>query len=126
MPWDRTEQGGFTSGEPWLPLSPQNHARAVAVQEADAASLLHFTRKLLALRRETPALRTGDLVECKTQGTLLSFARIGGGERVDCLFNLGSAAVALPQPAGGEVLLSVNGADHRTLPGHGALWVIEA
>lgn len=123
MPWDESPQGGFTAGEPWLPLSPRNHARAVSVQQDDAASLLHFTRRLLALRKETPVLRLGELVDCSAKGILLSFTRSEKGERVDCLFNLGAEPVALPRPLQGEVLLSVNGGDHRKLPGYGALWV---
>ena len=126
MPWDENTQGGFTAGEPWLPLSPRNCARAVSAQEADPASLLNFTRKLLALRRETQTLRTGDLENCKADGALLSFARIEGRERIDCLFNLGTEAVALPRPAQRKVLLSVNGATSTLMPGYGALWLNQA
>jgi alpha-glucosidase len=123
MPWDGGPQGGFTTGTPWLPLSPQNHARAVSIEEGDPGSLLHFTRHLLALRAKTPELRTGDLADCTAQGALLSFTRTLGEQRIACLFNLGTEPVDLPHPATGEVILTVNGADPGTLPGYGALWV---
>jgi len=60
-PWQaQGSEGGFTSGTPWLPLGSKNHARAADRQEADPASLLHFTRGLLALRKAHPALRIGE------------------------------------------------------------------
>jgi alpha-glucosidase len=123
MPWDESAQGGFTTGEPWLPLSPRNLERAVSVEETDPASLLHFTRKLLALRREMPALRLGDLEDCTAKGALLSFTRTQGSGRIRCLFNLGPEPVKLPKPIEDEVLLAVNGAGHGSLPGYGALWM---
>ncbi|MDR1710572.1 MAG: alpha-amylase [Propionibacteriaceae bacterium] len=48
MRW--TPDGGFTTGEPWLPLGPDPSLN-VASQDADPDSMLSFTRDLLALRR---------------------------------------------------------------------------
>ncbi|HSC51636.1 MAG TPA: alpha-amylase family glycosyl hydrolase, partial [Gaiellaceae bacterium] len=51
MQWDASPTGGFTTGEPWLPLvDPQ--ARNVEAQRGDADSLLELYRRLLALRDE--------------------------------------------------------------------------
>ncbi|WP_454796748.1 alpha-amylase family glycosyl hydrolase [Novosphingobium lindaniclasticum] len=123
LPWDDAPLGGFTGGEPWLPLSAENLARAVSVQEADPASLLHFTRKVLALRNASRALHHGTLAECTADGALLSFDRVEGGERVRCLFNLSADPIAFPLPAEGEVLLAVNGATKAGLPAYAALWL---
>ncbi|WP_395393839.1 alpha-amylase family glycosyl hydrolase [Novosphingobium sp. BL-8A] len=123
FPWEDTAQGGFTSGQPWLPLSAQNLSRAVAVQEADGASLLHFTRHVLSLRKAIPALHHGDLVDCTADGDLLSFERDAGTARVRCLFNLSPEPIDLPEPVEGMIVLSVNGADHDRLPAYGALWL---
>ena len=49
MQWDPTGSGGFTTGEPWLPLvDPQR--RSVKSQRSDAGSLLSLYRRLIALR----------------------------------------------------------------------------
>jgi alpha-glucosidase len=50
MQWDGTTNGGFTTGEPWLPVVDPG-ARNVADQRDDPESLLAFTRALIALRR---------------------------------------------------------------------------
>src|SRR5215212_11925476 len=56
MPWDERAQGGFTTGEPWLPLGADVETVNVAAQATDPRSILSLTRALLALRRAEPAL----------------------------------------------------------------------
>jgi alpha-glucosidase len=51
MQWDASPTGGFTTGEPWLPLVDPEE-RNVEAQRADPDSLLHFYRGLIAQRRE--------------------------------------------------------------------------
>jgi alpha-glucosidase len=51
MQWDASPGGGFSTGEPWLPLvDPQR--RSVAAQRDDPESMLSLVRALIALRRE--------------------------------------------------------------------------
>jgi len=63
IPWEPPSSAGpgadFTSGEPWLPITPDAERMAAAVQSDDPASMLSLHRELLALRRGTPALREG-------------------------------------------------------------------
>jgi alpha-glucosidase len=120
MPWADAPLGGFTTGAPWLPLSAENRARAVASQEAAGASLLHFTREVLVLRKAHPALRTGALVNCVAGAALLAFDRVGADGTVHCRFNLGRKQLPTKAPAG-EVLLAVNGATATAMPGWSAL-----
>jgi alpha-glucosidase len=58
--WTATPPGhGFTQGKAWLPLSRYARRRNVALQAADPDSILSWYRRLLALRRATPALQRG-------------------------------------------------------------------
>ena len=99
MPWQhQAPQAGFSTGQPWLPVDPAHAARAVDRQEADPPSLLHATRRLIALRRAEPALRTGACEVLAADGDVLLLRRGEGPGAVLALFNLGSAS-ALP-PAG--------------------------
>ncbi|HMT43140.1 MAG TPA: alpha-amylase family glycosyl hydrolase [Chakrabartia sp.] len=124
MPWDTGEQGGFTSGTPWLPQSAANRARAVSVQADDPDSLLHWTRHLIALRKAHPALRLGGMEGLTTSPALLRFERAHGKDRILCLFNLSDAALPCPPvPAGATPLAAANGATLKQLPGYGALWL---
>ncbi|MBP7354934.1 MAG: alpha-glucosidase C-terminal domain-containing protein [Longilinea sp.] len=59
MQWDETPQAGFTTGTPWLPVHPDYIFRSVTSQKADPESLWHFYRRLIQLRRSSPALRGG-------------------------------------------------------------------
>jgi alpha-glucosidase len=93
MPWEATApQLGFTSGKPWLPVGPNHAGFAIDVQDANPDSLLAWTRRVLALRNTSPALRTGDIVFLDAPGDLVAFEREGEGERLLCVFNLGDAA----------------------------------
>jgi oligo-1,6-glucosidase/alpha-glucosidase len=63
MQWDGTPNAGFTTpaARPWLPVHPRSPRINVATQTRDPASLLSCYRRLLALRRELPALQAGTL-----------------------------------------------------------------
>jgi glycosidase len=58
MQWTGASDAGFGSEQPWLPFVDAECTN-VAVQSADAASLLSLYRRLLAARRGSPALRWG-------------------------------------------------------------------
>ncbi|WP_171101687.1 alpha-glucosidase [Ruegeria sp. HKCCD7255] len=101
MVWTaQDEQSGFSTGEPWLPVSSDQATRAVDRLEADPSSMLHHYRRAIALRHAHPALATGDQVDMTQNGPVLSFVRENGSERVFCAFNLGDATGEAAQPAG--------------------------
>jgi alpha-glucosidase len=84
----------WTPDEPdaWLPVDRRHHGLSVAAQEADPDSMLHFTRKLLALRKRTPALQAGETRLLDAPDGVLAFARLLDGERVLCVFELAGEA----------------------------------
>ena len=63
MQWADAPNGGFSPAgvQPWLPVNP-NYAQGVNVAEQmdDPNSLLNFYRRMLRLRKGTPALTAGD------------------------------------------------------------------
>jgi alpha-glucosidase len=95
LPW-RTDAAyaGFSTVEPWLPVDPRHHARAIDQQETRADSMLHYTRRLLSFRRGRPAMIDGDLRLLETPEPLIAFERLGEGTRLLCVFNLGRSAMA--------------------------------
>ena len=80
IPWDGSELHGWTA-DPWLPFPPDADARNVAAQLADDRSILHWYRELLALRRATPALHSGDIVVLDGDPGLFAWQRSLGTER---------------------------------------------
>lgn len=84
LPWDRE---GWTN--PWLPHHP-NHKDGlnVADQTGDPASMLEFTRQILALRRRYPALQVGQQeVLLPRSRTLLAFRRFTASESLLIVMN---------------------------------------
>jgi alpha-glucosidase len=59
MQWDNSRNGGFTTGDPWLPVNPESASVNVASQRGDADSMLELYRALIRIRRASPALRRG-------------------------------------------------------------------
>jgi alpha-glucosidase len=128
LPWEAdAAQAGFSSAEPWLPVGEENRARAVDAQEADAGSLLHHTRAMLALRKDNPALKHGSLDVLVADEQRLLFRRRANGQSLLCLFNLSAQAAEWPAEvaATNHVLAAVNGAAPGTLPAYGALMIEE-
>jgi alpha-glucosidase len=127
IPFEQIQEGGFTTGQPWLPLGEDNHARAVDLQDADPASLLNLTRALLALRKGNAALRAGDFTVLHAAGDVLAIRRAAEGSRVTAVFNMGHLAAPWPAAASpaGRLLSAVNGAAPGTLPPFGALLIEE-
>jgi alpha-amylase len=60
LPWsDDAPAAGFTTGKPWEPLQGGWRELNVAAEQADPHSLLHLYQRLIRVRAQQPALRTG-------------------------------------------------------------------
>jgi alpha-glucosidase len=93
MLWNGEPNAGFTTGEPWLPLSPDWRGLTLEAQAADPDSMLKLYRRLLALRRAEPALHSGVWVPLGVQGEVLLYARAAeDGARFVVAVNFGEAA----------------------------------
>jgi alpha-glucosidase len=110
MVWDAGEpNAGFSEPRPWLPVKAPQAARHVAGQVGRPDSVLEFYRRMLRLRRENPALRTGRTTFFDTSEPVLAFAR--GGE-ILCVFNLSPETHAVRLQGAGAVAIA-EGAEHR-------------
>ena len=127
MPWTEAEQGGFTSGRPWLPIPEAHRGLAVSRQDADPASCLNAFRRFLAWRKQQPALILGSIAFVDTPEPVLAFVREHGGHKLLAVFNLDAEprSLSLP-PALCGAALDGHGLPSATLegtrlhlPGHG-------
>ncbi|CAN5277352.1 alpha-amylase family glycosyl hydrolase [soil metagenome] len=92
MQWDASDHGGFTSGDPWLPLVDAE-SRNAADQATDPGSTLSLYRRLIAARRTSPALAHGEHRSLFGVGAdVLAWLREADHERVLVLLNVGSSA----------------------------------
>ena len=60
-PWDNSENAGFTTGKPWLKLNPTYPQINLAADRSTPDSIFAFYQKLIAMRKEHPAILDGDL-----------------------------------------------------------------
>jgi alpha-glucosidase len=75
MQWNADRYAGFSTTRPWLPVHPDYPRRNTAAQLADPGSLLNFTRKLISLRRQNPALVRGDFTLLPAPRSCLVYLR---------------------------------------------------
>jgi alpha-glucosidase len=132
MQWSNAPNAGFCSAgvQPWLPVNP-NYAQGINVadQEADPHSMLNFYRRLLALRKRTPALIAGSYEPVNEEAQdYLAFLRRADDRRADdrradgqtCLVVLNMSAqpqtarFALPHHA--TCLFSSHGREGEIIP----------
>jgi len=96
MPWRGDDaQGGFTTGAPWLPMSPAHLPLAVNRQQADPDSMLAFSRSMLHWRRAQPLLHTAAIAFFDAPEPVLWFERREGARSLQAVFNLGPAPMSI-------------------------------
>jgi oligo-1,6-glucosidase len=57
--WDKSKNGGFTTGKPWLKVNQNYETVNAEAQENDPNSTLNYFRKLVKLRKANPILIYG-------------------------------------------------------------------
>ncbi len=105
--WEPGPGAGFSTAAEasfYLPLDQDPARPDVATQRADPGSLLHLVRRLLRLRRETPALRVGPTTQVLHTGHPLVYLR-GGTHLVALNPTRAPVEVDLAQVVGATLLL---------------------
>jgi alpha-glucosidase len=98
MPWDGSENAGFTTATPWLPLNADWPTRNVARLGEEPHSILTLYGRLLAARRMHLALSIGDFALLDAEGDVLAYERRYGAERLIVALNLGERSQRLKLP----------------------------
>jgi alpha-glucosidase len=106
IPWDASPRHGWAAN-PWLPWPPEAGHRAVAVQRDDPSSILRLYRRLLAERRASPALHTGNWRAREAPDGVLAYERDAGTDRRLVLVNFTESPVRVE--AGGRVTVASDG-----------------
>ncbi|HEY9285074.1 MAG TPA: alpha-glucosidase [Pyrinomonadaceae bacterium] len=123
MQWDSSAHAGFTapSATPWLPVPPSAREKNVAAQAGDPASLLSFYRRLIALRRRSPALLDGDYDAIGSDPHVYAYRRGARGQTAIVALNMSAErrAFRLPPPAGGGPFVYSVALSSRPAPAHG-------
>jgi alpha-glucosidase len=117
MQWNGTAQAGFTSGRPWLPVAPDYAEHNATGEAADPRSLLSLYKRLIALRRRSPALMRGRTSVPHADGRpCLLYERMaqsadGTTERMLTMVNFSGRQIEVTVPGSignGRILLSTD------------------
>jgi oligo-1,6-glucosidase len=105
MQWDNSPNAGFTTGaKPWLAVN-SNYLEVNARQSGeDPNSIYHYYRRLIDLRRKTPALVYGDYKDVDPANPkVFAYTRTLGKDAYLVILNFSSDAISYSLPAGLKV-----------------------
>ena len=88
IPWTAEQNGGFTTGTPWLALNPNYKEINVEAELKNPDSVFHTYQKLIQLRKEHPIVILGDYELLKTSSNVFAYYRTLGEERWLTVVNL--------------------------------------
>ena len=116
MQWEPRPNGGFTTGQPWLPLNDPERTN-VADERHDPSSVLALYRSLISLRRQSAALRHGGLrVPPGVPPGVVAYEREATRERLLILANMGDRPTAPAALRGGRArIVGATGARSGTV-----------
>jgi alpha-glucosidase len=112
IPWEDSPTYGWATSEPWLPWPPDPDTHNAAAEAARAGSTMQLYRRLLAARRASPALRTGDFEWLPSSASTLAWQRACPGDRRIVAVNFGETTERLDMT--GTVNISSTARDEGT------------
>lgn len=111
MQWNAGDFAGFSSREPWLPVSSDFQVVNVEAEENENSSVLLFYRELLRLRHSHAALAQGRYQPVAMTGDLFAYVRSSPQNRLLIALNFGEKPSQLDLAAEGmqgRVVLSTH------------------
>jgi len=88
MRWDASRNGGFTTGEPWLPMGTDIADRNIERLKNDSQSILALYRALIALRKRERVLIEGEYQPIRSRNDILTYKRVGADAELIIALNL--------------------------------------
>ncbi len=116
MQWAPQRDGGFTTGDAWLPVGAETASVNVEAQRDDPRSMLALFRQMIRLRRASPALRRGTWEPvAATPPDVFAWRRREGDEQWVIAANFGSGDEVLRLPGAEPAALRLSSDPARPL-----------
>ena len=106
MQWSGEMNAGFSSGTPWLPVSPDYQTMNVQSELEDASSLLNFYHALISLRKSVVALHEGKYEAAPHFDNAVSFMRKSSEQTLLIIVNFSDQPIETSLSGSYEVLFS--------------------
>ena len=101
MQWTEDKNAGFSEVAPWLPVNDNYASRNVEQQASDPQSILNFFKKIVAVRKSSPALQRGDFTPLtEDPHQVLAYQRQFEDERVIVILNFSIREAEFDLPEG--------------------------
>lgn len=118
MQWDSSENAGFTQGTPWINVNLNYKEINVAQAENDKASIFHYYRDMIKLRKNNMALIYGDFeLLAKDDEKVFAYLRADNEEKFLVVLNFSGEETRFLWPESGEhksqEFVISNYADHK-------------
>ncbi|NII82139.1 oligo-1,6-glucosidase [Pedobacter sp. SG908] len=105
--WDASENAGFTTGQPWIKVNPNYKEVNAQREERDPNSVLAYFKKVVALRKSSPALIYGSYkVYDIDHPQVYCYLRSQGNEKILVVLNFSNHNVNYPIDKGINTSLS--------------------
>lgn len=99
MQWEAGENGGFTTGTPWIPLAPNAQTVNATLALEDPDSVFHYYRKLIGLRKEFSVIRDGDFALIAPEHPdIFAYVRSNDGKQLLVVSNFTNHSVPFSVP----------------------------
>jgi alpha-glucosidase len=117
MQWDANAFAGFSTHEPWLPLTPDHEVRNVLAMSNDKTSILFLVQSLLHYRRQHAALSQGEWGLLSRESGILGYERRNGDSRIYVILNFTAdpQVWSVPTSTKAKIAISTHG-DRRGEP----------
>src|SRR5665213_692389 len=103
LQWNDEQNGGFTSGSPWIMVNPNYKTINVAAEERNPNSVLNYYKRIIKFRHSHDAMVYGALkVYDLDNPDVFAYTRGSGNDRYLVLLNMSNKAIdfALPSSIG--------------------------
>jgi alpha-glucosidase len=108
MQWDASAFAGFSTHEPWLPLTPGYAQCNVMAMRDDKTSILVLVRSLLQYRREHVALTQGQWRLLSRENDILAYERRNGDDRLIVVLNFSAHPRAWHSPISTKARVAIS------------------
>lgn len=95
MQWNTTENAGFSTGRPWLPVSEKFKIQNVETEANDPRSIFNMYRKLITYRNQSEILLSGNYYSITTDSrNIFAYIREFKNERLMVLINFSDQTIS--------------------------------
>ena len=108
MQWDTSAFAGFSTHEPWLPLTHDHKTRNVATMSESKKSILSLVRTLLRYRREHFSLQEGTWRSLSTDSNVLAYERQKDFDRTIVVLNFSADPQIWSIPEFGRLRVAIS------------------